>query len=298
MEEIKISKIKEIANGIIDFHVKIMFKLAPKYTTKHYYERKTGKKIDIDNPKTYNEKIQWTKIYDHNPLYTALADKLKVRDYIKDKIGEQYLVPLLGYWKNFDDIDFNKLPNQFVLKCNHDSGSVIICKDKHSFDYKLARKKLTKALKKNLYYATGEWQYKNMEPFIIAEKYMIDSELDDLRDYKFLCFDGKPVSCRVDFDRFGNHTRNVYDANWKVLPWQKGIFNHPDGDIPKPNKYDEMWQLAGILSEGFKQVRIDLYCVDDQIYFSEYTFTNATGIESFLPDEYDLIIGNMWTLEK
>lgn len=290
------SFVRILASNIIDLHAKIMFLIAPKYSVKHYYERKTGKKLDLDNPKTYNEKIQWTKLYDHNPKYTLLADKLKVRDYIKQKIGDQYLIPLLGYWKKFEDIDFEKLPNQFVLKCNHDCGSVIICKDKNTFDYKYARKSLTKALNNSLYYETGEWQYKDIEPYIIAEKYMIDNDSDDLRDYKFLCFNGEPVTCRVDFNRFDGHSRNIYDANWNLMPFQKGKFDNYYSPVPKPDKFDEMLDIARALSSGFRQVRVDLYLVNNKIYFGELTFTNATGIEPFFPDEYDLRFGGMWHL--
>ena len=250
----------------------------------------------MKNPKTYSEKMQWQKAYDHNPIYTKLADKYAVRDYVKEKVGEQYLIPLLGRWDRFEDIDFDTLPNQFVLKCNHDCASVIICRDKSTFDKEAARAKLTKSLKRNYYYGYAEWQYKDIIPCIIAEKYLHDVNSEELCDYKFQCFSGKPYSCRIDIGRFTDHRRNVYDMEWNLLPWQKGHYHNSDEAIDKPENYEEMVWVAERLSDGLRQVRVDLYNVGGRVYFGELTFTNGGGFEVFVPEEYDRVLGDMWDI--
>lgn len=260
------------------------------------YKVKGISKLNLKHPQTYNEKIQWQKVYDHNPLYTQLADKYAVREYVADKAGEQYLIPLLGKWDRFEDIDFNSLPNQFVLKCNHDCASVIICKDKKTFDVEAAKKKLKRALNRNFYYGYAEWQYKDIVPCILAEKYMQDGESDDLRDYKFQCFSGKPYSCRIDIGRFTDHRRNVYDMEWNLLPWQKGHYKNSDVPVEKPKGFDEMVEVVKKLSDGLRQVRVDLYNINGHIYFGELTFTNGGGYEVFVPEEYDRFLGDLWDI--
>lgn len=275
----------------------ILTKLSPKLNILVVYKIKKISKLDLDHPKTYNEKIQWQKIYDRNPLYPKLADKLAVREFVRERIGEQYLIPLLGKWKCFDDIDFDQLPNQFVLKCNHDCGSVIICRDKAAFDRIVAKKKLTAALKKNFYYQYAEWQYKDIEPCIIAEKYMHDEGKEELSDYKFQCFSGKPYCCRIDIGRFSDHRRNVYDMEWNLLPWQKGFYKNTDEAVEKPKVWDEMTDVVTKLCRGLRQVRVDLYEVSGKIYFGEMTFTSGGGFEKFVPEKYDQIVGDLWDID-
>lgn len=275
----------------------LMTRISPRLNILIVYKIKNISKLDLKHPRTYNEKIQWQKLYDHNPLYTKLADKFAVRNFVRERIGEQYLIPLLGKWKSFDDIDFDQLPNQFVLKCNHDCGSVIICRDKAAFDRNSAKQKLTSALKKNFYYQYAEWQYKDISPYIIAEKYMHDEGREELSDYKFQCFSGKPYCCRIDIGRFSDHRRNVYDMEWNLLPWQKGDYKNTDEEIEKPEVWDEMKVIVTRLCRGLRQVRVDLYEVSGKIYFGEMTFTSGGGFERFVPEEYDEIIGKLWNTD-
>ena len=260
------------------------------------YKNIFGRDIDWENPQTYNEKIQVSKLYNATALKTRLSDKLLVRDWVREQIPDEKtlkLIPVLATYDDIDEIDFSKLPEKYVLKMNHDSGSVVIVDENH----KVTREK--KLYYKHLYqkrsYANVwfEMQYRDIKPKIMVEKYMGSS----IRDYKFACFDGKVVSCRVDFDRFGDHTRNFYDKNWELLPYNKGGYKHYPKTIKKPKNYDKMWKLAGILSKGFDQVRVDFYDIDGQIYFGEMTFTNGCGLERFYPDKIDAKMGKLWKID-
>ena len=226
-----------------------------------------------------------------------LADKYAVRKYVEERIGSDYLIPLLGKWDKFEDIEFDSLPDQFVLKCNHDCASVIICRDKTSFDYSAAKRKLDRALKSNQYYQYAEWQYKNIRPCIIAEKYMHDEGRNDLTDYKFQCFSGVPYFCRIDIGRYSDHRRNIYDMNWQLQDWQKGPYRHTDNPIEKPESFDEMVRIVTLLSKGLKQVRVDLYNVGGRVYFGEMTITNGGGFEKFDPESVDKMLGDLWTIK-
>lgn len=254
----------------------------------------TGYKLNLKNPKTYNEKLQWLKLHDRNPAYTQMVDKFAVREYIAKKIGEGYLIPLLGVWDRFEDIDFSKLPNQFVLKPTHDSGSVIVCKDKAKLDIADARKKINKSLKRNYYYSGREWPYKNVKPRIIAEKYMVDESGYELKDYKFFCFDGIPRAMFVASDRQvkGEEVKfDFYDMNFEHLPFVQG---HPKSNrqIQRPESFERMKELAGILSKGISHVRVDFYDINGQIYFGELTFSHFGGWVPFVPKEWDEIFGS------
>jgi len=254
-----------------------------------------GKKLDLDNPKTFNEKLQWLKLYDRKPLYTTLVDKYAVRQYIKDKIGEEYLVPLVGGpWESFDGIDFEALPNQFVLKCTHDSGGVYICKDKAAMDVEAAKEKLTKCFQRNYYDCGREWPYKNVKPRIIAEQYMEDAKTGELRDYKFFSFDGVARIMYVATERAsktGEPKYDFFDRNFQHLPFTN---THPNADVPpeKPANFNKMIELADKMSEGFPHVRIDFYEVDGKVYFGEITLFHGSGMEPFDPDEWDMILGS------
>ena len=259
---------------------------------KMMFKARVGKKLDLKNPKTFNEKIQWLKIHDHNPVYTDLVDKYKVRAYVAEKIGESYLIPLLGVWDHAEDIDFNNLPNQFVLKCNHDSGSVIVCKDKSKFDREAAVKSLSWHLKQNLYWWGREWPYKNIQPKVIAEQYLEDSSTKELRDYKFFVIGGEVKALFVATDRQADSptTFDFFDPNYNHLDFRQG---HPNAKkIPqKPQCFEEMKRLALALAEGIDQVRVDFYEVNGKVYFGELTFSHYSGFTPFVPEEWDYKFG-------
>lgn len=254
---------------------------------KFMYRKVTGKKLNLNNPKTYNEKLQWLKLYDRNPAYTKMVDKYEVRQYIKETIGEEYLIQLVGGpWERFEDIDFAKLPDQFVLKCTHDSGSVAICKDKNEFDINGVRKKFKRALRGNFFYGGREWPYKNVQPRIIAEKYMVDESSTELKDYKIFNFDGQPKIIQVDFDRFKNHRHNYYNTNWEFMDVYINDSNNPQVVIERPQRLSELLELAKRLSEGIPHIRTDFYLVGDKIYFGELTFYHESGFGRFTPKSF------------
>lgn len=249
--------------------------------------------LDLDNPKTFNEKIQWLKLYDRNPLYTELVDKYNVKKYVEKVIGKKYVIPVVGgAWKSANEIDFSELPDRFVLKCNHDCGSVVICNEKKDFNYKLAKNKLNKALKKNYYLQGREWPYKNVEPCIFAEEYMEDESGYELKDYKFFCFDGVPKMMFVASDRMSiEETKfDFFDMEFNQLPFTNG---HPNSSLlPKrPHYFDEMKELASKLSAGIPHVRVDFYETNNNVYFGEMTFYHWGGMVQFDPIEWDYIIG-------
>ena len=257
------------------------------------FKIKMGHKLDLNNPKTFNEKLQWLKLHDRNPLYTTLVDKYEVRKYIADTIGEEYLIPLLGLWDHFNDIDFDKLPNQFVLKCTHDSGGLIICKDKSKLDIKVAKKIINSCLKRNYYWAFREWPYKNVKPRIIAEKYMVDESGTELKDYKVFCFNGKPKALFVATDRGIHQTKfDFFDTNFNHLPFMQHYPNNTEREITKPKGLEKMLVLAEKLTQDFKHCRADFYDINGQVYFGELTFSHFSGFEPFEPEEWDYKFGD------
>ncbi len=248
-----------------------------------------GKKLDLKDPKTFNEKLQWLKLYDRNPEYTKMVDKYEVKKYVADIIGEEYIIPTLGVWDKFEDIDFAALPDQFVLKCTHDSGGLVICRDKSKLDIEEAKKKITSSLKTNYYYQGREWQYKRVKPCIIAEKYMVDESGYELKDYKFFAFDGKSRAMFIASDRNtpGEETKfDFYDMDFNLLPFTNG---HPNSgkSIQKPETFDKMRELSEKLSKGIPQLRVDFYDVNGHIYFGELTFYHWGGMMPFDPEEWD-----------
>ncbi|OBY11661.1 ATP-grasp fold amidoligase family protein [Clostridium paraputrificum] len=263
-----------------------------------YYAR-MHKKLNLDKPKTYNEKLQWLKIHDRNPLYTTMVDKYAVKDYVSKIIGEEYIIPTLGVWDNFDDIDFSILPDQFVLKCTHDSGGLVICRGKSKFDIKSAKKKINKSLKSNFYYSGREWPYKDVKPRIIAEKYMED-KTGQLPDYKFFCFDGDVKAMFIATDRSNTveETKfDFYDMDFNHLPFTNG---HPNSikKIECPKSFEKMKNLAKKLSEGIPQVRVDFYDIDGDVYFGELTFSHWSGMMPFKPEAWDETFGEWITLPE
>lgn len=261
------------------------------------YQLRMNKKLDLKNPQTFNEKLQWLKLYHRKAEYTMMVDKYAVREYIVNTIGEEYLIPLLGVWDRFEEINFDQLPDQFVLKCTHDSGGLVICKDKTKLDIESAKRKITKSLRHNYYWFNREWPYKNVKPRIIAEKYMVDESGYELKDYKFFCFNGVPKLVQVDFDRFKNHKRNIYDENWNFLDLQILYSNDVETIIRRPPKLDEMLNLAWKLSKDKPHARIDFYSIGDEVYFGEITFYHGSGMEPFDPVEWNDILGSWINLK-
>lgn len=255
------------------------------------FKTSTGESLDLNNPQSFNEKIQWLKLYNRIPLYTQLVDKYGVRDYVKEKIGEKYLTKCYGIYNHFEDIVFDDLPDKFVLKCTHDCGSVVLCDSNSRIDMVKVSKKLNSALARNYFYQGREWPYKNVEPRIIAEEYLEDQTTKDLYDYKFFCFNGVPKVLFIAIGRqAGNLQLNFYDMDFNKLPFERGYPNY-DKKIPKPKNFKKMIELAAILSEGIPFVRVDFYDIEDRIVFGEMTFSPGGGMEVFKPKKWDYILG-------
>ena len=273
-------------------HSSLLRLMPDKTYLKLQYKINFGKKLNLKSPKTLNEKLQWLKLYDRKPEYIQLVDKYRVREYIANKIGKEYLIPLLGVWDKFEEIGFNILPRQFVLKCNHDTGSVVICKDKKTLGFGLAKDKLSRGLKRNLFWFGREWPYKDITRKIIAEKYMVDAQTAELRDYKFFCFNGKVKCFKIDFDRFIYHRANYYDIYGMLLPFGE-VVCPPDFNrtIEMPRNLHLMVNLAEKLADGIPFVRVDFYEVDAKVYFGEMTFFPASGFGSFTDEEWDYKLG-------
>ena len=275
-------------------------KMADEAYLKYRYYVKMKRKLRLDQPKTFNEKLQWLKLNDRNPRYTTMVDKYAVKQYVSELIGKEYVIPTLGVWDSFDEIEFDSLPDRFVLKCTHDSGGVVICKNKESFDYAKARKKITKSLKRNYYYPGREWPYKGITPRIIAEQFLEDSKMSALCDYKFFCFHGEPRVILLCAERYsaGGLRENFYDTEWNLLDVQRPKHPNTDYSLEKPEKLPEMLDVARALSKDVPFLRIDLYVVDNKIYFGEFTFFPASGFAGFEPKEWDNTFGSWIDLPK
>lgn len=261
---------------------------------KFFYWLVMKKKLNLKNPKTYNEKLQWLKLYDRNPLYTKLVDKYEAKKVVGEIIGEEYIIPTIGIYESFEEIDFDNLPYKFVLKCTHDSGGIVVCKDKSKLDIEHARHVLQRGLRKNYYHQNREWPYRNVHPRIIAEEYKEDSETSELRDYKFFCFDGEVKALFIASDRMNKNEEtkfDFFDENFNHLPFTNG---HPNAAVlpKKPKSFDLMLKLAAKLSKGIPHVRVDFYEVDGKVYFGEMTFYHWSGIVPFNPEEWDYKFGS------
>ena len=254
-----------------------------------------GEKLNLKNPMTFNEKLQWLKLYDRRPEYTDLVDKLKAKEIVGEKIGQQYIVPTYGDWATADEIPFDTLPDQFVLKCNHDQGSVILVTDKNKLDKDAAVAELNKKLKFNNFYGCREYPYKNIKPRVFAEKLLSSNIID----YKFYCFNGEPKFLYCGQGLTEDHSLKIdfFDLDWKQMPFYRTDY-HRLGQIPRPEHLDEMIGIAKKLSSGVPFVRIDLFEVDDQVYFSEFTLCPAAGFMPFVPRKYDRIVGDWLELPK
>ncbi len=269
-----------------------------RYILECQFERSLGYKLNLDNPQTFNEKIQWLKHNYRDPLLTKCADKYAVREYVKEKIGEEFLIPLLGVWNNPNEIDFESLPNQFVLKVNWGSGQNIIVKDKSELNIEETKTKLQEWMmpRNNHYFMGLEWCYKNIEPKIIAEKY-IEQMDGKLIDYKFFCNWGVPKFLFLAIDRFIDTKFNFYDLDWNLLP-VKNHYENCTQNIPKPKNYEEMLELSKKLSTDFPLVRVDLFEIEDKIYFGELTFYHFNGNEAFEPIVWDYKFGENFVLSQ
>ena len=300
------SVLKKIVKYIIDSDYRFIINnnhglykyVSDKKVLQRLFKVRLGTDLNLDNPQTFNEKLQWLKLHDRRPEYTMMVDKYAVKKYVSEKIGEQYIIPTLGVWDRFDDIYFDQLPDQFVLKCTHDSGGLVICRDKSKFDIRAARKKINRCLKRNYYWSGREWPYKNVKPRIIAEKYMTDESGTELKDYKIFNFDGKAKLIQVDYDRFVEHKRNLYTIDWQYVQATIQYPTDPNHHIERPKQLEKMLELAHNLSEGISHVRTDFYCIDDKVYFGEMTFYHGSGFEEFSPEEWDLKLGKMLKLPQ
>lgn len=274
---------------------KSLFFLPDKQYVKLYFRLNLHRKLNLEHPVYLNDKLQWLKFNYRFPLQTIVSDKYRVRKYVAETIGEKYLIPLLGVWDKFEQINFNELPEQFVLKCNHDSGGLAICKNKKNFDKEEARKKIERSLKSNFFWIGREYQYKNIVPKIICEKFI--SENGNIpEDYKIYCFNGRPDAILVCKGRFsnGNHRAEYYfyDQNWNYLPYNKGDSIKNDPGILKPKNLEEMLEVAKKLSKDFIFARIDLYNIDGKIYFGEITLSPNSGFDPDITLETDKIFGD------
>lgn len=275
----------------------LLNKVAPIFPDKLFLQIsffiKLGHKLNIVSPQTYNEKLQWLKLYNRKPEYSKMVDKYEAKKYVGDIIGEEHIIPTIGLYNSVEEIPWDSLPNQFVLKCTHDSGGIVICKDKSCLNIKQAKEKLAKGLSKTYFYQNREWPYKNVKPRIICEEYMVDESGYELKDYKWFCFDGEVKALFIATDR-GNPNEDTkfdfYDSEYNHLPFTNG---HPNAtrEIKKPVGFDKMKEIASKLSKDIPHVRVDLYDINGKIYFGEMTFFHWSGMVPFDPEEWDYKFG-------
>lgn len=263
----------------------------------HIYKVKFNRPLNLENPQTFNEKIQWLKLYDRRPEYTVMVDKDAAKRYVAEKIGPEHIIPTLGVWERAEDIDFDSLPKQFVLKSTHDSHHVVICKDKSTLNRDDARRQMKQALETDYYLKTQEWPYKHVPRRVIAEVYMDDGD-DQLTDYKIHCFGGEPKLVEVIRDRYSPEgvITDHYTPEWEKLDISRASFGRAGASIPRPPEMDDMLRLARVLSAGIPYIRTDFYLVNHRIYFGELTFFHASGMRPFNPEKWDEILGSWITL--
>ena len=293
---------KKVKNVLIQ---KYLYKLnlSDEKHIKIEYKNIFGKDLNLENPQTFNEKLQWLKLNDRKDIYTTMVDKYESKKYVADLIGEEYIIPTLGIYDKFEDINFKDLPNQFVIKCTHDSGGLSICRDKRTFNIKEAKKKIEKSLKINFYRYHREWPYKNVKPRIIVEKYMEDTynkEEVGLIDYKFYCFNGEPEYLYVSQGLENHLTARItfFDKNFNKAKFRRNDYRAYDGDIKKPINFEKMKELARVLSKNMTFLRVDFYDLWGKIYFSELTFSPCGGLMIFEPNEYDKKLGDLIKLPQ
>lgn len=274
------------------FRMGIFNILPSKLYLKLKYKIYLNRRLNFKNPQTFNEKLQWLKINDRKENYTALVDKYQVKKIICNLIGDEHIIKTIGIYDKYDEIDFSKLPNKFVMKCTHDSGGIVICKDKNSFNYIEARKKIEDNLKKNYFWFGREWPYKKVKPRIIIEEYIETPNGESPNDYKFFCFNGEPKCYKIDFDRFKNHGANYYDVNGNLLPFGEVKFPpNFDKKMEQPKNIDIMLDFAKKLSKNIPFVRVDFYEVNEKVLFGEMTFYPASGMGEFTDESADILLG-------
>lgn len=271
-------------NGLLKF-------LPDEQYLKLVFKAELGYPLNLEKPSTYNEKLQWLKIYDRRPEYIVYADKWKVRDYIEKTLGREYLVPVIGVYEKSEDIPWDKLPNRFALKCNHASGTNIICTDKTKLDYKQASQKIDKWMRYNAFWMGREWCYKEIKPCIICEEFLESNDGNTPDDYKFMCFNGEPKLIQVHHDRFGDHTLDFMDINWRKTGIVQGPRNS-DKAIPKPASFDEMKKIAETLSKDMYYARIDMYTINNEVKFGEITMYPTSGFSPFESIDTDNMLGS------
>lgn len=271
--------------------------LSDKLYLKLLFRHRVGYRLNLDNPLTYNEKLQWLKLNDKHSEYTMMVDKIEAKKYVASIIGEEYIIPTIGIYNNVDEIDFDKLPQQFVLKCTHDSGGIVVCKDKSKLDIEQVKAKLRKGWGENYFKYNREYPYRDVKPRIIVEVYMEDESGYELKDYKFFCFNGEPRFFKIDFNRLKNHRANYYDLNMNLQEFgEKKFPPNPSVNFLKPANFEKMISIARQLAGNIPFVRIDLYNVNGHIYFGEITFFPASGMGQFTSNEWDYRIGDLLQL--
>lgn len=294
-----------IINTALGFHNRLNDEVFLKKT----FQSNMGYSLNLENPKTFNEKLQWLKLYDHRPEYTIMVDKYLVKDFVAQKIGREHIIPTIGVWDDPKKIDFDSLPDKFVLKCNHNSGTgMCICNDKASLDIKKVRNNLAIGMHQNYYLINREWPYKNVQRKIIAEKYLESEQKHndknsiccDLIDYKIMCFNGEPKCVFVCSERFSKDGVKVtiFDLDWKILPFERVNHSRSKIDIPQPKMFAKMLEFSRILSKGIPFLRVDFYEVDEKAFFGELTFFPGSGMENFTSKEWDIKLGSWLTLPE
>ncbi len=271
-----------------------IFRLLPsRLYLKIVYYVMIQKRLNLNNPETFNEKIQWLKLNDLKEYYSKMVDKYEAKQIVEKRIGSRYVIPTLGLWKKFDEIDFDNLPDSFVLKCTHDSGGIVICRDKRTLNLASAKKKIVSSLKMNYYYHGREFPYKKIEPRIIAEKF-IDTKNGDVVDYKVHCFNGKARFILACSERYTNSglKEDFYDLRWNKIPVRRPSYANSANGIPKPSQLNKMIEFAELFSKNIRFLRVDFYEIDGNLLFGEFTFYPASGFAPFVPDEYDKIFGS------
>ncbi len=298
------NKVRKLIHVLLHERGKIGLLLLPNFQrflsdrayVKLYYRFSMRKRLNLKNPQTFNEKLNWLKLYDHNPLYTTLVDKYAVKSWVAERIGEQYIIPTLGVWDSFDEIDFDKLPNQFVLKTTHGGGNVgvVVCSKIESFDRDAARRKLERSMKISGYEKHREWPYKNVKRRIVAEELLVDPNNISLIDYKVHVFNGTPKFILVCKGRENKTTMtdDFFDINWELMKCNRPGHKNSPTPIPKPEKLLEMLELAKKLADNIPFVRVDFYIVNNQIFFGEMTFFPAGGVKPFIPESWDSVFGS------
>ena len=297
-----ILKISEIIKSLIyrlkNFYYEYGF--TDEYIIRKNFKKRVGREVNLENPKKFNDKLQWLKLNWYDPLAVKCADKYAVREFVKEKIGEKYLNELYGVYNSVEEIDIDKLPQQFVLKCTHGSGFNIICKNKGEMNWRKEKKKIKKWLKTNFYWHTREWVYKDIEPKIICEKYLKDKNNNPPNDYKIFCFNGEAKLIQVDFNKFNSHKRNLYEYNsgWKFIDAEIECPNHPKRDISELKNLDKMLELSEILSDEFPHVRVDFYNIEGEIIFGELTFFHGSGFRISRPEKLKIKMGSWLKLPR